>query len=67
MAQFGSAREWGSRGRKFKSSYPDHREQVDKACSFYFFEAFLFRLKREIKHSAPITKVSAASKRYHIL
>ena len=23
MAQFGSALEWGSRGRRFKSSYPD--------------------------------------------
>ncbi len=25
MAQFGSALEWGSRGRKFKSSYPDQQ------------------------------------------
>ena len=24
MAQFGSALEWGSRGRWFESSYPDH-------------------------------------------
>ena len=24
MAQFGSALEWGSRGRRFESSYPDH-------------------------------------------
>lgn len=24
MAQLGSALEWGSRGRKFESSYPDH-------------------------------------------
>ena len=23
MAQFGSALEWGSRGRRFESSYPD--------------------------------------------
>ena len=29
MAQFGSALEWGSRGRKFESSYPDHKKASD--------------------------------------
>ena len=28
VAQFGSALEWGSRGRKFKSSHSDHNGQL---------------------------------------
>ena len=28
MAQFGSVLEWGSRGRKFESSHPDHKRTL---------------------------------------
>ena len=34
MAQLGSALEWGSRGRKFKSSHPDHAGTQLKAVFF---------------------------------
>ena len=41
MAQFGSALEWGSRGRKFESSYPDHK----KASNLCRLLAFCFSRK----------------------
>ena len=51
MAQFGSALEWGSRGRRFKSSYPDQRRRKayserksDKVPTFFYFIKFYFRL-----------------------
>ena len=31
VAQFGSALEWGSRGRKFKSSHSDHMNNLLKS------------------------------------
>ena len=39
VAQFGSALEWGSRGRKFKSSHSD-QEYLKKAKSNKFFAFF---------------------------
>ncbi len=42
MAQFGSALEWGSRGRKFKSSYPD---QYGLCRTCYEFDKAFFFLK----------------------
>jgi hypothetical protein len=37
VAQFGSVLEWGSRGRKFKSSHPDHRKKPDFIWFFSFY------------------------------
>ena len=36
VAQLGSALEWGSRGRKFKSSHPDHARAQRKRCALRF-------------------------------
>lgn len=41
MAQFGSALEWGSRGRKFESSYPDQKKPL-KALYKKVVGGFLF-------------------------
>ena len=39
VAQFGSVLEWGSRGRKFKSSHPDHNIPQDTAsCGIFLYE-----------------------------
>ena len=37
VAQFGSALEWGSRGRKFKSSHSDQKHQFRRRLSAEFF------------------------------
>ena len=37
MAQFGSVLEWGSRGRRFESSHPDH----ERTSKLYVFDVFL--------------------------
>ena len=37
MAQFGSVLEWGSRGRRFESSHPDH----EGTSKLYVFDVFL--------------------------
>ena len=47
MAQFGSALEWGSRGRKFKSSHPDHFKSLTTriyGSSFFFLPSLLLAL-----------------------
>ena len=45
MAQFGSVLEWGSRGRRFKSSYPDH-----SGVNFMFTPVFLYKLYFSIEN-----------------
>ena len=46
MAQLGSVLEWGSRGRRFKSSYPDHEKRRCESSSAFFLlpngERFVF-------------------------
>ena len=44
VAQFGSALEWGSRGRKFKSSHSDqfYKKPFEYATRQIFQKAFLF-------------------------
>ena len=42
MAQFGSALEWGSRGRKFNSCHPDHAKEQRQICSIFFAKKFRF-------------------------
>ena len=37
VAQFGSVLEWGSRGRKFKSSHPDQKQSIGDMGCFYFY------------------------------
>ena len=37
VAQFGSVLEWGSRGRKFKSSHPDQKQSIDDMGCFCFY------------------------------
>ena len=47
MAQLGSALEWGSRGRKFKSSHQDHfKSLTTRICrsSFFFLPSLLLAL-----------------------
>ena len=44
MAQFGSVLEWGSRGRKFESSHPDHKTHLCPTGKGVFFAAVSFRL-----------------------
>ena len=47
MAQLGSALEWGSRGRKFKSSHPDHFKSLTTriyGSSFFFLPSLLLAL-----------------------
>jgi hypothetical protein len=34
VAQFGSALDWGSRGRRFKSGRPDQKVQVRRGFGF---------------------------------
>ena len=36
VAQFGSALEWGSRGRKFDSCHSDHKVSVRKNAHFFY-------------------------------
>ena len=48
VAQFGSVLEWGSRGRRFESSHPDHqRTPILIQCRCSFFLQFLV-LKMQI-------------------
>ena len=42
MAQFGSVLEWGSRGRRFKSSYPDHSGVNFIVYSGFFIQIVFF-------------------------
>lgn len=39
VAQFGSVPEWGSGGRKFKSSHPDHRTTAVLTYGGFFIDA----------------------------
>ena len=41
VAQFGSVLEWGSRGRKFESSHPDHRKPPKFRWFFIFMTSFV--------------------------
>ena len=48
MAQFGSALDWGSRGRGFKSRQPDRQSgSVFRSC-FFILRAFLREVLRPI-------------------
>ncbi len=59
MAQFGSALEWGSRGRKFKSSYPDQQSLSRRHYCLYM------GLERVSEHaSLRISKIHKNGK-YH--
>ena len=39
MAQLGSALDWGSRGRRFKSCQPDHKQRLTDGQSLFIFLA----------------------------
>ena len=56
VAQFGSALEWGSRGRKFKSSHSDHyqKSNVEKSALL-----FCLRSAQEVFLSAGRNAVSS--------
>ena len=46
VAQFGSVLEWGSRGRKFKSSHPDQEQKSRIVGSFALYIIFLLKSSR---------------------
>ena len=69
VAQFGSVSEWGSEGRRFKSSHPDHRRSRGCiACSDFFCKShraltplrFPFPVARRKKPPCPAARGSAA-------
>ena len=41
VAQFGSVLEWGSRGRRFESSHPDHQTDLQWQAGFLFVRKML--------------------------
>ena len=50
VAQFGSVLEWGSRGRRFESSHPDHEKALENvvfsrafSCSLFFYNTLPHR------------------------
>ena len=53
VAQLGSALEWGSRGRKFESSHPDHEKSVEIGIfnAFILFLDIAFSKKHTKKHT----------------
>ena len=48
VAQFGSVLEWGSRGRKFKSSHPDHN--IGRMIPAFFLTEPMFGFFSSAKH-----------------
>ena len=49
----GSALDWGSRGREFKSRHSDQKRQFS-VRKLSFFDTFLFFLKRKFRHGDKI-------------
>ena len=52
VAQFGSALEWGSRGREFKSPHSDHykRKLIREPIGLLFFYTFINVKKEDYSH-----------------
>ena len=42
VAQFGSVLEWGSRGRRFESSHPDHKALSESLRAFMIYKSLYF-------------------------
>ena len=72
MAQFGSALEWGSRGRKFNSCHPDQQAKLSllrakktPIISVIFFAFFLHRFAQVKRQDSP-KYVTLANARYSV-
>ena len=68
VAQFGSALEWGSRGRGFKSLHPYQQKHVSiEACFLFDLQSLKKGLERVgIADIQPINAVLSATKDGHL-